>query len=82
MNTSGNIAVVTGAGRGLGLALATEIARRGVPVIGLVRDPAAIAAPDGVRLVECDVADASAVQGGSVACVAAVATAPTCSDSS
>ena len=37
----GNVAVVTGASRGLGRAIALELARRGLEVVATMRDPAA-----------------------------------------
>jgi NAD(P)-dependent dehydrogenase (short-subunit alcohol dehydrogenase family) len=64
-------ALVTGAGRGIGRAVAIALARRGCEVALLARSPgeiertAADVAREGVRAlpVRCDVADAAAVQG-------------------
>ncbi|MFQ5777963.1 MAG: SDR family oxidoreductase [Terriglobia bacterium] len=64
------LAIVTGASRGIGFAVAVELARRGHRLALLARDPArleeavgrlATAAPD-VRAFTCDVQDAAAVQ--------------------
>ncbi|GGL56426.1 SDR family NAD(P)-dependent oxidoreductase [Wenxinia marina] len=59
------IAIVTGAGRGLGRALALELARRGVRVGALGRDPAALDAlageSEGILPLIADVADPAAV---------------------
>lgn len=64
------LAIVTGASRGIGFAIAAELARRGHRLALLARDPArleeaarrlASSAPD-VRSFACDVQDAAAVQ--------------------
>jgi NAD(P)-dependent dehydrogenase (short-subunit alcohol dehydrogenase family) len=50
-------AVVTGASRGIGHAVAVELDRRGWDVIAGVRNPAAVDLPDSVRVVHLDVTD-------------------------
>ena len=64
------VAVVTGAGRGLGRAVATALAQRGHPVVGVSRDPAQLAeTADAIRAAggrmvsrAADVADPDAVE--------------------
>lgn len=64
------VAVVTGAGRGLGRAVATALAERGHPIVGVARDAAALADTadrihaDGGRMLSrpADVADPDAVE--------------------
>ena len=69
---AGRHAIVTGASRGIGLAIATELARRGASVTLMARSADALqaqaselAAAHGVatRAVPCDVADAASVRG-------------------
>jgi NAD(P)-dependent dehydrogenase (short-subunit alcohol dehydrogenase family) len=61
MKVEGSIALVTGAGRGLGRVFARELVRRGAAkVYGAARDPAAVTEP-GVTPVALDVTDAARV---------------------
>jgi len=50
-------ALVTGANRGLGLAIAVELARRGFDVVASVRDPASADALRGMEVVQLDMTD-------------------------
>ncbi|MFG1606156.1 SDR family NAD(P)-dependent oxidoreductase [Actinoplanes sp. NPDC049265] len=59
---SGRVAVVTGAARGLGRATATALAAKGAHVIMAVRDPAAIAAPNGAEIVRLDLGSLASVE--------------------
>jgi len=52
MNLSGKVAIVTGSGRGLGLAYARELARQGAAVV--INGPAAESVADAVRTVQGD----------------------------
>ncbi len=54
----GKIIVITGANRGIGLATAQELARRGAQVIAGVRKPAVMPAASGVTALALDTADA------------------------
>lgn len=72
MTLTDGIAVVTGAGRGLGRALVLDLARQGMAVAALGRDAGMLEAVAGeadgmVRLVVCDVADPAAVEAAFVA---------------
>lgn len=63
----GGVAVVTGAGRGLGRELCTELVAQGVQVAGIGRDPAALESlaaelGDAFLPVTADVADAGAIK--------------------
>jgi NAD(P)-dependent dehydrogenase (short-subunit alcohol dehydrogenase family) len=61
MRVEGSVALVTGAGRGLGLAYARELMARGAAkVYGAARDPAAVTEP-GVTAVGLDITDAARV---------------------
>ncbi len=57
-NTSGRVALVTGASRGIGAAIGTTLVERGYRVIGL---SSSVKAPGGVMALACDVADPVAV---------------------
>jgi NAD(P)-dependent dehydrogenase (short-subunit alcohol dehydrogenase family) len=62
MNISGSVALVTGANRGLGLAFARELVRRGAAkVYGGARDPGKVTEP-GVLPVGLDITDADQVE--------------------
>jgi NAD(P)-dependent dehydrogenase (short-subunit alcohol dehydrogenase family) len=54
-------AVVTGASRGIGRAVAIELAARGFDTIATMRDPAAGAGLEGVRVEKLDVTDPSTI---------------------
>jgi NAD(P)-dependent dehydrogenase (short-subunit alcohol dehydrogenase family) len=61
MKIDGSVALVTGAGRGLGLAFARELVSRGAArVYGAARDPVAVTEP-GVTPVALDITDPEAV---------------------
>ena len=60
MNAEG-LAVVTGASRGIGRAVAVELAARGFDTIATMRDPAAGADLTGVRVEPLDVTDPSSI---------------------
>lgn len=59
MSLSGKVAIVTGSGRGLGLAYARELARQGAAVV--INDVDADVAADAVRTIEADGGRAAAV---------------------
>ncbi len=61
--SAGDFVVVTGAARGIGLAVCEALRARGVEVVAAVRDPAAgdLRAAPGLQVIGCDVAQASAV---------------------
>ncbi len=59
MSLSGKVAIVTGSGRGLGLAYARELARQGAAVV--INDVDAEVAADAVRTIESDGGRAAAV---------------------
>jgi len=62
MNISGSVALVTGANRGLGLAFARELVRRGAArVYGAARDPGKVTEP-GVQPVALDITDGQQVE--------------------
>ena len=64
MQISGSVALVTGANRGLGLAFARELVRRGAAkVYGAARDPAAVTEP-GVLPVALDITDGRSGRNG------------------
>jgi NAD(P)-dependent dehydrogenase (short-subunit alcohol dehydrogenase family) len=68
MRIENSVALVTGAGRGLGLAITRELARRGARTIyGAARDPAAITDP-GVEPVALDITDPAQVASAAAAC--------------
>src|ERR1700738_2172975 len=61
MKIDGSVALVTGAGRGLGRAFARELVSRGAArVYGAARDPAAVTEP-GVTPVALDITDSGRV---------------------
>ncbi|HET8879795.1 MAG TPA: SDR family oxidoreductase [Arthrobacter sp.] len=61
MSLAGKVAIVTGSGRGLGLAYARELARQGAAVV--VNDVDEAVAADAVRTIEADGGRATAVVG-------------------
>ncbi|HQT83879.1 MAG: oxidoreductase [Acidiphilium sp. 37-64-53] len=61
MDEARRVALVSGGGRGIGAAIAARLAVSGHAVIAADRDIAGLTAPDGVRLVACDVSDEAAV---------------------
>lgn len=65
MDMMGQVAVVTGAAQGIGLAVATRLSARGVRVVGWDIDPghdAAMAALEGAVAVRCDITDLASVE--------------------
>src|SRR5438874_2370442 len=62
MDPSGSTALVTGANRGIGLALVRELTIRGADVLAGIRDPAKMPAIDGVRPVRVDLADPGSIE--------------------
>ena len=68
MNISGSVALVTGANRGLGLAFARELVRRGAAkVYGAARDPGKVTEP-GVQPVALDITDGDQVEQAAEQC--------------
>ena len=68
MQISGSVALVTGANRGLGLAFARELVRRGAArVYGAARDPGKVTEP-GVQPVALDITDPDQVQRAAERC--------------
>jgi NAD(P)-dependent dehydrogenase (short-subunit alcohol dehydrogenase family) len=55
-------ALVTGASRGIGRAIAAALARSGHDVLGTSRDPESADGPDGVSLIRLDLADPASVE--------------------
>lgn len=55
---AGKVILVTGANRGIGLATAHELNKRGAKVVAGVRDPKRMPAIEGVSVLELDTADA------------------------
>ncbi len=65
MRIEGLVVLVTGAARGLGLAIATHLQARGATVIAADRDEAALAAlPEGIEGITLDITDPAAVAAG------------------
>jgi short-subunit dehydrogenase len=64
MDLSGSIGLVTGANRGIGLAITRELARRGATVLAGVRDPAKLPGDlhDGVRALTVDLAQPRSIE--------------------
>lgn len=60
MSTVRSAAVVTGHSRGLGAAVAAELLRRGIPVLGISRSPAPAPISDRMRQVPLDLSDTEA----------------------
>jgi NAD(P)-dependent dehydrogenase (short-subunit alcohol dehydrogenase family) len=58
----GGSALVTGASRGIGRAVAVELAERGFDVIAAMRDPSAVEELDGVTVVRMDVTDPASIE--------------------
>lgn len=56
-DAKGKVIVLTGANRGIGLATAHELGRRGAKVVAGVRDPSKMPAIDGVRVLPLDTAN-------------------------
>jgi NAD(P)-dependent dehydrogenase (short-subunit alcohol dehydrogenase family) len=68
MQISGSVALVTGANRGLGLAFARELVRRGAAkVYGAARDPGKVTEP-GVQPVALDITDGDQVERAAAQC--------------
>ena len=61
MSDAQRTAVVTGAGRGLGLEFARQLVQRGVAVLGTVRKPSPALEEVGATALQLDVADADAI---------------------
>ena len=57
-DAAGKVILLTGANRGIGLATAHELSRRGAKVVAGVRHPGAMPAIAGVRVLALDTADA------------------------
>src|SRR5262245_16737348 len=63
MNLSGSTCLVTGANRGIGLAIVRELAHRGATVLAGVRDPSAMPAVQGaVRTLTVDLAQPRSIE--------------------
>jgi NAD(P)-dependent dehydrogenase (short-subunit alcohol dehydrogenase family) len=63
VDISGKFAVITGASRGIGRAVAEELVARGVSVIGTSRDPSGVPDPPTFPLLQLDITDAASVTG-------------------
>jgi NAD(P)-dependent dehydrogenase (short-subunit alcohol dehydrogenase family) len=63
INLAGKLAVITGASRGNGRAVAEALAELGVDVIGTSRDPAGVANPPDYPLLALDITDPASVFG-------------------
>jgi NAD(P)-dependent dehydrogenase (short-subunit alcohol dehydrogenase family) len=61
-NAKGKVILLTGANRGIGLATAHELARRGAKVAAGVRDPSTMPQIEGVRALPLDAADAESAR--------------------
>jgi NAD(P)-dependent dehydrogenase (short-subunit alcohol dehydrogenase family) len=57
-SAKGKIILLTGANRGIGLATARELRKRGAVVVAGVRDPSKMPRIEGVEVLQCDTADA------------------------
>jgi len=61
MNDRRRVALVSGGARGIGAAIAADLAGRGYAVIAADREIGGLVVPEGVELVACDVGDEDAV---------------------